>query len=67
MKERKKKKKKTTVLQLNSFQLTDPEKRKIYDNYGFNGPKSSQFSHFDYSQADDIFAKFFSTNQFDHD
>lgn len=47
--------------------LSDPEKRKIYDTYGFEGPKASTFSHFDFNQADDIFAKFFSTNGFDND
>ena len=47
--------------------LSDAEKRKIYDTYGFNGPKAASFSHFDFNQADDIFAKFFSNNPFDHD
>jgi curved DNA-binding protein CbpA len=47
--------------------LTDPEKRKTYDTYGFEGPKAANFSHFDFGQADDIFAKFFTSNGFDHD
>ena len=47
--------------------LSDPEKRKIYDAYGFEGPKASTFSHFDFNQADDIFAKFFSANGSDND
>ena len=47
--------------------LTDPEKRKAYDTYGFEGPKAASFSHYDFGQADDIFAKFFTSNGFDHD
>ena len=47
--------------------LSDAEKRKIYDTYGFNGPKAANFSHFDFNQADDIFAKFFTNNPFEHD
>lgn len=47
--------------------LSDPEKRKIYDTYGFEGPKAASFSHYDFGQANDIFANFFSRNGFDHD
>lgn len=46
--------------------LSDTDKRKTYDTYGFNGPKAN-YSHFDFNQADDIFAKFFSSNPFEHD
>jgi DnaJ homolog subfamily B member 6 len=47
--------------------LTDPDKRRTYDTYGFEGPKAANFSHYDFNQADDIFAKFFTSNPFDHD
>lgn len=47
--------------------LSDPEKRKTYDTYGFEGPKASTYSHFDFNTANDLFANFFSRNGFDHD
>ena len=32
--------------------LDNPEKRKIYDNYGFEGSKTSIFTHFEFRDAD---------------
>ena len=47
--------------------MLDPEKRKNYDTYGFNGPKANNYSHRDFNQANDIFANFFSNNGFDQE
>jgi len=35
--------------------LSDPEKRKTYDAYGFEGPKIGGFSGFNFSDADSLF------------
>lgn len=47
--------------------LSDPEKRRQYDTYGFNSPETggfgggfqTDFSHFDFTDAEDIFRQFF--------
>ena len=35
------------------------------DSYGFDGPKSSGFSHFNFSDADSLFERFFKNSGFD--
>ncbi len=47
--------------------LTDPDKRRTYDMYGFNGPKGDSFHHFNFHDADDLFSKFFNNHEFDDD
>lgn len=49
--------------------LSDPEKRKNYDAYGFDGPKVGGFSssNFDFSDADSIFKQFFRNSGFDNE
>lgn len=45
--------------------LSDPEKRKNYDAYGFDGPKFSSASSFNFSDADSLFERFFKNTGFD--
>ena len=39
----------------------------MYDTYGFEGPKATSYTHYNFDQANDIFANFFSSNPFEHD
>ena len=45
--------------------LSDEEKRKKYDLYGFDGPKISSSAGFKYQDANDLFKAFFSRYNFD--
>lgn len=48
--------------------MSDSEKRKVYDTYGFDGPKGGNaFHHFNFNDADDLFSKFFNNHEFDDD
>lgn len=47
--------------------LSDPDKRKTYDMYGFNGPKADSYHHFNFHDADDLFSRFFNNHEFDDD
>lgn len=39
----------------------------MYDMYGFSGPKGDSMHHFNFQEADDLFAKFFNNHEFDDD
>lgn len=45
--------------------LSDEEKRKKYDTYGFEGPKINT-TRYQYTDADSIFKNFFSAYNFDN-
>lgn len=45
--------------------LSDDQKRNIYDAYGFDGPKMGGFSSFNFTDADSLFKNFFGNSGFD--
>lgn len=53
--------------------MSDKEKRKTYDTYGHDGPKSSEGGSgfrahkFNFNDAEDIFKHFFQNDPFDDD